>query len=174
MEQGISYREARDMGFKTSKRLWKVSLLNRPDLKRGRKPLSTVLIGSLNKHIESMSNFAANRTVKSQYLTKDKEKEDLPVINRTATLHSLYESFQHNHKLSFSSFNKYKSKRLKKPHRQSDVCEYCSVGKSLEKTLVEKAEIYSFESFWNDEFFDAKGFSFFLNSNRLPERYIYK
>ena len=45
MEQGISYREARDMGFKTSKRLWKVSLLNRPDLKRGRKPLSTVLIG---------------------------------------------------------------------------------------------------------------------------------
>jgi hypothetical protein len=38
-----------------------------------------------------------------------------------------------NRSISFSSFYKYLKKNIKKPHRLTDLCEYCEYGKILEK-----------------------------------------
>jgi hypothetical protein len=57
------------------------------------------------------------------------------VVTRTDTIRHLYENFDLKDKLCFTSFYNKLEKNVKKPRRLTDICEYCLVGKSLEKKI---------------------------------------
>jgi hypothetical protein len=94
-------------------------------IKGGRKPLPNSNILAINRHMESMSSIAANR-----YLKKNK-------INAFYCSTSLVEAYsKFDLELSFSTFYKYVDDYFKKPHRLSDLCEYCEHYKTLKKGML--------------------------------------
>ncbi len=65
-------------------------------------------------HMESISSIAANRFLK---------KADKNAFYCSKSLIEAYGSFEG--KISYSTFYKYVGDEFKKPHRFSDLCEYC-------------------------------------------------
>ncbi len=70
--------------------------------------------------MESISNIAANR-----YLKKLKEN----AFYCSISIMEAYSKFESKTELSFSTFYKYLGDQFKKPHRFSDLCEYCEDNK---------------------------------------------
>lgn len=70
--------------------------------------------------MENLSSIAANRYLK---------KIDKNAFYCNVSLVEAYIKFDLNSDLSFSTFNKYIGNQFKKPHRFSDLCEYCENNK---------------------------------------------
>ena len=70
--------------------------------------------------MESISSIAANRYLK---------KIDKNAYYCNISLLEAYSKFGSNNQLSFSTFYKYLGPQFKKPHRFSDLCEYCENNK---------------------------------------------
>lgn len=64
---------------------------------------------------------------------------DIPVRYRHSTLKEAFLSFPFKDELSFATFYKYFDKNIKKPHRKSDLCEYCEYGRELTIQIREQA-----------------------------------
>ncbi len=86
----------------------------------GRKPLKQNIKNTNSTHMESISSIAANR-----YLIKLQKN----AFYCECSLVEAYSRFQSNSgkelDISFSTFYKYVGNEFKKPHRFSDLCEYC-------------------------------------------------
>ena len=74
----------------------------------------------INDHMESICSIAANRYLK---------KIDKNAYYCNISLLEAYSKFESNNEISFSSFYKYLGSQFKKPHRFSDLCEYCENNK---------------------------------------------
>ena len=74
----------------------------------------------LNTYMESISSIAANRFLK---------KIDKNAFYCNISLLEAYSKFESKKELSFSTFYKYLGSQFKKPHRFSDLCEYCENNK---------------------------------------------
>ena len=61
-------------------------------------------------------------------------------------INEAYESFIYKNELSFSSFYKYCEDKYKKPHRLTDLCEYCEIGLKLKKKISEIIIEYNYYS----------------------------
>ncbi|CAF1115489.1 unnamed protein product, partial [Brachionus calyciflorus] len=86
----------------------------------GRKNLSSFYIESIEKHMQSISSIAANRYLK---------KCETNAFYSSVSFLQAYSSFLNKNEISFSSFYKYLSDKYKKPHRLSDLCDYCEINK---------------------------------------------
>ena len=91
-------------------------------IKGGRKPIEIGERQRINSFMESISSIAANR-----YLKKEKQN----AFYCEVSLIQAYAKFENTSKISFSSFYKYVGDKFKKPHRFSDLCEYCEQPKVL-------------------------------------------
>jgi hypothetical protein len=74
-------------------------------------------------HLKNNSEIAANRYLK---------KQNSNAFYRKGTINDIYSSFEFKNNVSKSSFTKYKNRIFKKPHRASDLCDYCEI-KSVSK-----------------------------------------
>ena len=134
----IQYLDARSMGFKCSKYLWSKCLVEYEPKKRGRHLINDDLIASIQTHLESCSEIAPNRSIKSP-TKSDVPSYNVPVFYRNRTLKEIYSSFPHKEEISFASFCNYINPTIKKPHRFSDLCEICEFGRNLKFKLAEIA-----------------------------------
>jgi hypothetical protein len=77
-----------------------------------------MVVKQINEHIEEFSSIAANRFLK---------KLDTNALYCNISLVEAFMKFETEllPKLSFSTFYKYVGNQFKKPHRFSDLCEYC-------------------------------------------------
>ena len=75
---------------------------------------------SIEEHMISISDIAANRYLK---------KLDKNAYYCQISLLEAYSKLEINTQLSFASFYKYVGDEFKKPHRFSDLCEYCEHNK---------------------------------------------
>jgi hypothetical protein len=88
--------------------------------KGGRKKLKNEIIGSINSHMLSLSSIAANRYLK---------KIDKNAFYCSVSTVEAFLKFENADNISFSTFYNYVGKEFKKPHRFSDLCEYCENNK---------------------------------------------
>ncbi|CAF0975069.1 unnamed protein product [Brachionus calyciflorus] len=88
--------------------------------------------------MNDISEIAANRYLK---------KINSNAFYCSTSLLKAYESFKYQSSLSFSSFYKYVSEKYKKPHRFSDLCDYCEKNKEYKKEL----QNYASENFYEGE-----------------------
>ena len=66
------------------------------------------------------SSIAANRYLK---------RHSTSVMYRNSTIIEAHRTFAFRKAVPFSSFYKYIEKKFKKPHRLSDLCDYCEENK---------------------------------------------
>ena len=119
---GFSILEAKNMNFLTNKYMWK-SCLNRRKRNNGGHPkLDNSLIEKINSRVAENSTIAANRYLK---------KQNQNALYRNSTLKEAYNNLPEKNKLSYSSFYLHLDNRFKKPHRLSDLCDYCEYKKVI-------------------------------------------
>ena len=70
--------------------------------------------------MESLSTIAANRYLK---------KIDKNAYYCSISMIEAFSKFEFNNTMSFSTFYKYIGDQFKKPHRFSDLCDYCEKNK---------------------------------------------
>ncbi len=117
---GFSIKEASFLNFKVSQYLWKNCLVLNKRKLGGRPKLDAFLISKINSHISANSSIAANRYLKRQSTS---------VMYRNSTIIESHRTFAFRKVVPFSSFYKYIEKKFKKPHRLSDLCDYCEENK---------------------------------------------
>ena len=115
-EAGFSLSEARYFNFRVGKKLWKSCLIRNQRNKGGIPKLNQLLVNKIRCHLNKNSSIAANRYLKLQ---------NENARYRHTTIIQAYNTFAEKDKLSFSSFYKYLENIFKKPHRISDLCDYC-------------------------------------------------
>ncbi|CAF0871784.1 unnamed protein product, partial [Brachionus calyciflorus] len=118
---GLTRHEAKSLGFNFTTYMWK---------KSGRKSLQDFFIEAVEKHMQSLSSIAANRYLK-KYQTN--------AFYSSVSFLQAYSSFEMKDQISFSSFYKYLGDKYKKPHRLSDLCDYCELNQIYKKEVVEYA-----------------------------------
>ncbi len=125
---GFSISEALHFNFKISTHIWH-SCLNRSKRNKGGKPkLDVLLVDKLNAHLTQNSSIAANRYLKLQ--SRNARYRNLTNIEA-------YKTFAEKKMMSFSCFYSHIEKKFKKPHRISDLCDYCEHKKVWKKKLIE-------------------------------------
>lgn len=101
-----------------------------------------------------------NKNVKS-YLSKKRrrlgklQKEILACRYLKLSKKDAYQNFEHRDKMSYKTFHYSMGKVFKKPHRETDKCDYCEQGKILKQKIfdfVKTTEIYTPDGF----VFDSK------------------
>lgn len=130
----ISLRKARNLGFNISSKLWKncsnLAIRN----KGGRKAIDVNLKKCINNYLEKMSQIASNRTVQV-------DNEEINVRYLNTSISEAYQNFERKNEISFSCFYSYVGDNFKKPHRLTDLCEYCELGKKLKKELSQNTKL---------------------------------
>ena len=117
---GLNINDARKLGFKVSKNMWK-NCSNVLKRNNGGRPKTLASVKkALNQHIESNSAVASNRYLK---------KLGTCVFYRNISIKASYENFKGKEMISYSGFYKHMQKKYKKPHRFTDLCEYCELNK---------------------------------------------
>ena len=159
---GISRQEAKNLGFKFSKHLWKSCTSTNFRNPGGRPAITDTLKNEIAKHLstQSVSEIAANRLIKQRISgprnlneefrnndpktwSKQLEKIEMdliPVYNRKISIQESYNTFTDSYfdeAIKFSTFKKYMPKEFKKPFRKTDLCEYCEYGRCLKKNIIE-------------------------------------
>jgi hypothetical protein len=77
----------------------------------------------INKHVEKISNVASNRFLK---------KINSTAFYRQTSLTEAYQKYQNSERaISFSTFYNALIKKYKKPHRLTDLCQYCEIFKEV-------------------------------------------
>lgn len=119
---GFSLNESRKLNFKASKRLWNScsDILERNP--GGRPRINSDIVKEINCHVLKNSSFAANRFLK---------KENENALYRNMSFIRLYHTFPLRSTIAFSTFRKNIRNIYKKPHRFSDLCDYCEKGKVI-------------------------------------------
>jgi len=119
---GFSFYEAKMFNFKAGLKIWTNCSNPYPRNQGGRPILNPIISENINKHMETLSEPAANR-----YLLKSK----MNARYRLTTYKTAFNSFTKLSKAQFSlqTFRKKILKRFKKPHRLSDLCDLCEHGK---------------------------------------------
>lgn len=131
----LSIRKARKFGFKISSSIWKEKSKFK---KLGRPNLSKDMVQDIKEHLEALSEVASNRMIKIN-------KQDISVRYLNTSFSEAYRSFKRKNELSFSTFYSYIGKQYKKPHRLTDLCEYCELGKKTKKELFNSAKNLNFK-----------------------------
>jgi hypothetical protein len=121
---GLKRLEAAKIGFNFSSYMWKRCKFYGPRKNFGRKAIKFLLRQKIETHMKSISSIAANRYLK---------KCESNAYYSSVPLVQAYNSFKYKDYLSFSSFYKYVSDKFKKPHRFSDLCDYCEINKVFNK-----------------------------------------
>ncbi|CAF0729553.1 unnamed protein product [Brachionus calyciflorus] len=112
--------------------------------------------------MKSISSIAANR-----YLNK----RQCNAYYCSASYLKAYESFAFKSHISYSSFFKYIDEKFKKPHRISDLCDYCEKNKDYKKELLMYAQENCYES---DDFTKIKEFLIKIKSGFLRNQDAFK
>ncbi|CAF0988080.1 unnamed protein product [Brachionus calyciflorus] len=95
--------------------------------KGGRKHLSAFFRESIENHMKSISSLAAKRFLK---------KCQSNAFYSSVSFLEGYSSFPLKNQISFSSFYKYLGEKYKKPHRISDLCDYCEANKLYKREVL--------------------------------------
>jgi hypothetical protein len=135
-----------ELGFECGKELWKSCLDERERLPGGRPSLDDKIKSDIQKHFESISYEAANRTIQERVIgpylpihgryngiKKPKikrliEKNLITVRNRSSSLREAKMLFDDKHqneygrKIPYQTFIKYIHKKYKRPKRLTDLC----------------------------------------------------
>ena len=117
---GFSLKEAKKYGFKASKKLWSSCSINTKRNPGGRPKLKGTFLEKILEHLKNNSSIAANRFLK-------KEKANARYMS--LTFRQAFDSFVQKDQMVLSTFKKYTKNIFKKPHRLSDLCDYCEQGK---------------------------------------------
>lgn len=136
-EAGLSLDFSKNLGFKASKHLWSTCIRTEPRNKGGRPKIKVEVQKFIDEHLENSSSVASNRTI------KDNSGEKISARYCEDTIKEAFKKFYNRilsrelncEKISFSSFYKYVGKEYKKPHRITDLCDYCEYGKKLRAEL---------------------------------------
>ena len=162
---GFTLKETRQFKFKASKRLWSSCRNNSKRNQGGRPATSHAIKKEIHDHLRNNSSFAANRFLK---------KENENALYRNMSYRSLYSTFSLKNKLGFSTFRKNIKNIYKKPHRFSDLCDYCERGKVSHLICIQtfNAMLYLYHKFtiiypWNK----SKSNSFIPRKNILFSNY---
>lgn len=130
-QSGLSLKDVKALGFTCSNDLWKSCLEENKRNKGGRRPVSQDILNHINDSLEAYSVAASNRTIKSPIT-----KEVIPVRYRSDTLVYIYNNSHVSNEISYSTFSKHVAHQFKKPHRLTDLCDYCEYGKSLYDEII--------------------------------------
>ena len=79
----------------------------------------------MHSYLQERSTVAANRLVKEKRYSRDHHYQTVRYLDENMI--ELYKQFPFRNEISKSTFVKYlkKTGQFKKPHRFSDLCEYC-------------------------------------------------
>jgi hypothetical protein len=157
---GLSRREVNELNFKVCKYLWSEAKLVKEPSKRGRKEIQVDLKIAIQEHLEKYSNVSSNRSIK--FPIGNDEKTDIAVQHRNETLEIIYDNFPFKNEIKFSTFCKYIDKKFKKPHRLSDLCEYCEHGRNLKKKISNLLEVVGYAGI-----FECENILNYINSDFL-------
>ena len=100
--------------------------------KRGKKGVSPELFFHIQAHLKSLSEIAPNKTV---LIVKNGKRTFKPARFMKCSFRDAFMTFTERDELSYSCFFSYIGKEYKKPHRATDLCDYCENGKSLIKEI---------------------------------------
>lgn len=162
-QAGFTKKECLSFNFKCGKKLWKscmktsdrdlgldnyfliflfkIVITNYHNL-GGQPKISKDLAMAVNHHMKNVSQIASNRTV--MVIDSNKIKQNIPVRYSNISWIEAYKSFSYRNELSFSTFYKYIDKIYKKPHRKTDLCQYCHEGKGLKREIVRYCSEYHY------------------------------
>lgn len=126
--------------------------------------------------MENLSNIASNRVIKS----KEIKGEHVNVRYCSMSISEAYHCFPNKFEISFSTFYSYVGNEFKKPHRLTDLCEYCELGKKIKQELLRHAIDYDFifDSIDENEYdqnildFDLEKIEVFLTIWKLLTLYL--
>jgi hypothetical protein len=181
-QANMSYREAKSLGFGISNRLWTRCRNDRTmRANSGRFPIAEDLVHSINEHMESISSQASNRTVCSAI-----DNQPIGVWYCSMSFRKAYQTFAYREELRYSTFFKYVQKKFKKPHRKTDICEYCDSGSKLKQIIIDhlKTRIdsnviedlakldYDIENSSNDKEKQVENFLRFLTNLKIGSKEI--
>jgi len=136
-EARLSLDFCKNLGFKASKYLWSTCHRTNHRNKGGRPKIKNEVQNLIDEHLKNSSSVASNPTI------KDNSGERISARYCEDTIKEAYKNFNikirsgeiNCEKISFSSFYKYIGKEYKKPHRLTDLCDYCEYGKKIKAEL---------------------------------------
>jgi hypothetical protein len=134
-QAGLSRTQINDSGIKCSLKLWK-SCLNSNERNVGGRPAIKEK-EFIKSHLLKYSAPAANRSF-YQKINGDKEQVTVQYLN--ATKSECYNTFEHKDQMAFETFRRSIPNNFKKPHRETDLCEYCEYGNRLKNRIIEFAQ----------------------------------
>jgi hypothetical protein len=156
----FSFYETKKSGFLISKRLWRTCDNQSTRNKGGRYSLSEEKRLQINNYLESLSSIASNRLVKfgGRYVS---------AMYCSKSIKEAYRTFPNRSNITFSTFYKYISKKFKKPHRFTDLCDYCEHGKKLHQQIKTEAIVNGCSLNLEDEFDCDRLLNFFEDETKL-------
>lgn len=136
-QAGLSLDFSKNLGFKVSKHLWSTCSRGDARKKGGRPKINEEIQNQIGDHLKKFSSIASNRMV------KESNGEKVSARYCDDTIKEAYKKFLSRiqngeircEKVSFSSFNKYVGVEYKKPHRLTDLCDYCEYGKKIKSDI---------------------------------------
>ena len=159
---GIGRERIRKYGFNVSKSLWKNCRNGKKRNKGGGQKISEPLREAIKSYLYENSSIASNRLVKNKDKDDENFDKNVPARYLEGNLIELYKNFPLANQMSKETFFKYlnKSGEFKKPHRLTDLCDYCEKGKELEKKIGKSLEMLGYD--WQDRV-DMRFVQHFLN-----------
>ena len=105
---------------------------------------------AIKSYLYENSNIVANRLVTNKDEDDENFSKRVPARSLETNKIELYKRFPLADKMSKETFFKYlrKSGEFKKPHRLTDLCDYCEKGKELEKKIAKNLETLKYD--WQD------------------------
>jgi hypothetical protein len=152
-ESGLSYKKSRKLGFQATTHMWKNCLNEAERKKGGRDPVNDEIVKEIESHLESLSSIAANRFLK---------KLNTNAFYCQVSLVEAYDQFHLKNDLSFSTFYTHVPTKFKKPHRFSDLCDYCEYNRELKNDIVRVANVLNYQNLTDLEPVDLEEFKEYL------------
>lgn len=105
---------------------------------------------AIKSYLYENSNIVSNRLVTNKDEDDENFSKRVPARSLETNKIELYKKFPLADKMSKETFFKYlrKSGEFKKPHRLTDLCDYCEKGKELEKKIAKNLETLKYD--WQD------------------------
>ncbi|CAF1001690.1 unnamed protein product [Brachionus calyciflorus] len=128
-------------------------------LEERKKAIIKFYIDEIESHLVNLSSIATNRFLK---------KEQTNAYYMSTSIEKAFQSFKYKEDISYSSFFKYTDDRFKKPHRISDLCDYCEKKKDLIRNLLRLSQESGYEGI--EDFSSIKEY-LILNKSRQREAY---
>ena len=139
-ENGFSIYETRALGWNASFNLWHSCGRKESRSLGGASCKSESLISDLYSHLDSMSNISSDRTVQMLF---EGVLQDVNVRYMKAPVLESYNLFPRQNEISLSSYYNHITKQYKRPHRLSDLCDYCEYATVLNANILDFLSIFS-------------------------------